>query len=765
MYKGIDANEVFISKIEEIENTLTDVIYNNKKMYEDVNNIIMTDEEKKLHKNCKECWICCDKFNSNNIKVRHHNHITGKYHSTICNRCNLQVKPKIKIPVMFHNLNYDKNVFFKSICKFDKINSNKVSILPDNTQSFKSFSIGNLTFIDTFRFMSTSLEKLIQNVDQDKKIFLRHLAKDDKQFKIMNKKGLFPYDWFDNINKLDASIDELTIDDFNNKQNMSKLKRCDYSWENDYDEDIIYDEWDYFRYVVNTLNIKTFEEYHDFYLNIDVNGLADVFESFRNTSLEYYKLDPCYYVGTPSFAWDAMLLKTKIKLELLTDSDMYQFFERGIRGGQSVIFKKYCEANNKYMITYDENKISTYIIYIDANNLYGEAMSHKIPYKGFKWNTQLTLEDVMNYNEETSDIGYVLEVNLKYPAELHDKHNDYPLAPERLTINKNEKLCGTFMDKNNYIVHIKNLKFYLEQGMELVSINRAVQFEQKTWLKEWIDINTYFRQNAKNDFEKDYFKLMNNSVFGKTMENVRDRIEVKLAFDETYFRKYTSKPNYKNTTKYGDDENFFMLMEMSKNSVKLDKPIYAGFTILDLSKLHMYNFHYTVMKPFYDDKIELLATDTDSFFYKIETDDVYADMYKNKEYFDMSVYGKDSPIYDPTNKKVIGKFSDECEGEIITGFIGVRPKCYSYKLENNKIVKKLKGISKPVVKNTIQYEDYYNCVMDEEVKNKYVDVNAIRTNELTNYSIVQKKKAFSNTDNKRVWNGIDSYAYGHYLIN
>lgn len=175
----------------------------------------------------------------------------------------------------------------------------------------------------------------------------------------------------------------------------------------------------------------------------------------------------------------------------------------------------------------------------------------------------------------------------------------------------------------------------------------------------------------------------------------------------------------------------------------------------------MYKFHYEVMKPLYGDKIELLATDTDSFFYKVETDDVYIDMYKNKQYFDMSVYGVDSPIYDPTNKKVIGKFSDECEGEIISEFVGVKPKCYSYKLENNDVVKKLKGISKPVVKNTIQFEDYYNCVMDNEVKNEYVSVNAIRTDNMTNYSICQNKKAFSNTDNKRVWNGTKSYAYGH----
>jgi hypothetical protein len=759
IYTGKDSDEVFIEKIQELEEELTEIIENEKNKNKET--IIMNSEQKIQYDKCQSCWMCENSFTEENHKVRHHNHFTGEYHSPLCNSCNIQVKPKIRIPVLFHNLNYDKNVFFKSICKFKKIKSNKVSILPDNSQNFKSFSIGNLHFIDTIRFMQDSLENLIKNVAPENMTFLKSLANDDNQFSIMRRKGLFPYEWFNDINKFDISIDELKPEDFDNQLNMSKLKCCNYSWENEYKEDKIYNEWDYFKYVVKTLDIKTFRDYHDFYLNIDVNGLADVFENFRKTSLEYYNLDPCYYVGTPSFAWDAMLLKTKVKLEMLTDSDMYQFFERGIRGGQSVIFNKYAKANNKYMLGYDKKDKSVYIIYIDANNLYGEAMSHKLPYKGFKWNNDITVEDVMKYDEEKSDVGYVLEVNLKYPKHLHDKHNDYPLAPERLVIDKSEKLCGTFNDKTDYIVHIKNLKFYLEQGLELVSINRAVEFKQKAWLKEWIDMNTNFRKNAKNDFEKDYFKLMNNSVFGKTMENVRDRIDIKLAFDENYFKKYTTKPNFKENVKYGNDEEFFHLIELSKNSVKLDKPIYAGFSILDLSKLHMYKFHYEVMKPIFGDKIELLATDTDSFFYKIETDDVYNIMYQNKQYFDMSVYGVDSPIYDPTNKKVIGKFSDECEGEIITEFVGIRPKCYSYKLENNDVVKKLKGISKPVVKNTIQFEDYYNCIMGNDVKNEYVCVNAIRTDNMTNYSICQNKKAFSNTDNKRYWIGTKSLAYGH----
>ena len=266
-----------------------------------------------------------------------------------------------------------------------------------------------------------------------------------------------------------------------------------------------------------------------------------------------------------------MLLKTGIQLELLKDSDMYLFYERGIRGGQSVIFNKYVEANNQYMTEYDEDKEKVFISYLDANNLYGWAMAKKLPYGGFKWIDTVSMETIMNYDENNTDIGYTLEVDLEYPEELHDKHNDYPLAPEKLKLGCCEKLCGTFYAKKDYVIDIRNLKLYLEQGLILKKINRVIQYEQKAWLKEWIDLNTNFRKNAKNDFEKDYFKLMNNAVFGKTMENVRGRVDVKCAFNDDYQKKYVSKPNCKYPPKSIEkDSKEMSIIEMSKKIVKLD---------------------------------------------------------------------------------------------------------------------------------------------------------------------------------------------------
>jgi hypothetical protein len=287
--------------------------------------------------------------------------------------------------------------------------------------------------------MSSSLDNLIKNIPDDNKHFLKSLASNEAEFQLMNKKGYFPYEWFDSIDKLKLPITELKKEDFNNRLKLEELSN---------------DEWDYIQQLIKDLNITTFEEYHDFYLNIDVNGLADVFENFRKTSIDTYKLDPCHYVGTPSFGWDAMLLKTKVELDLMTDCDMYQFFERGIRGGQSVIFKKYAKANNKYLSDYNPNEKSTYISYLDANNLYGVSMSCKLPYGEFEWvnGDDLSINDIMNYNEDTDNKAYVLEVDLEYPNELHDLHNDYPLACEKYQPKGDNcyKLCRKFHEHRPY---------------------------------------------------------------------------------------------------------------------------------------------------------------------------------------------------------------------------------------------------------------------------------------------------------------------------
>jgi len=365
--------------------------------------------------------------------------------------------------------------------------------------------------------------------------------------------------------------------------------------------------------------------------------------------MKNYQLDPAWYLTAPSLAWDAMLKTTGVKLELLTDIDMLLMIKNGIRGGVATISNRYGNANNKYMgEEYDETQPSKYIGYWDANNLYGWAMSKPLPTGGFWWMNDTELKNWKKY-------PCILEVDLECPVRLHDKFNDYPPAPERVvTVNQVEKLIPNLRNKVRYVVHYENLKQYKRLGMKVTKIYRGIKFKQTAWLKPYIDLNTRLRAESKNSFEKDFFKLMNNSVFGKTIENIENRVDIKLVTDETTAEKFAAKPNYEHCSIF--DEHL-VAIHMQKTKLFYNKPIYLGMCILDLSKTLMYDFHYDYIKKKYGNKAKLLFTDTDSLMYEIETEDLYKDITPDiDQWFDTSEFQEGHPSGLPTgiNKKVIG---------------------------------------------------------------------------------------------------------------
>ena len=269
-----------------------------------------------------------------------------------------------------------------------------------------------------------------------------------------------------------------------------------------YDEHILDEDYQHAIKVWDTFNCKTLKDYHDLYLKSDVLLLADVFENFRKTCLKHYKLDPCHYYTAPGLAWDACLKEAKQDLELLKDYDMLMMFERGIRGGITHISKRYAEANNKYMKDYNPNNPSSYIQYLDANNLYSWAMSQKLPTHGFKW-VDYDKNDVINLLEKRdTNKGYIFEVDLEYPKKLWKSHNDYPLAPEKIKVDNVEKLICSFKPKNHYVLHYRNLKQYLEEGMILKKVHRGIKFYQSKWMEPYITKNTDLRKVASSSLKK-----------------------------------------------------------------------------------------------------------------------------------------------------------------------------------------------------------------------------------------------------------------------
>ena len=411
--------------------------------------LVMTEENELDFKSTNHCHICKNQYSEEDIRVRDHCHITGNYRGSAHQDCNLKLRlspNNIQIPVFFHNLRgYDSHFIMQQIGEIAKkyVYKNKkgevcqmdINCIPNNMEKYMAFMSGkNLLFLDSFQFMSSSLDNLTKNLPDDAFIFTQQEFSGE-QLNLMKQKGTYPYDYMDSFQK------------FNNTQ--LPIKKDFFSIL--YNQHITHEQYNHAQTVWNTFDLKTMGDYHDLYLKSDTLLLADIFENFRKTCLQYYELDPCHYFSSPGLSWDAMLKMTKIKLELVTDIDMYQFIEKGLRGGTSYIANRFSEANNKYMENYNENLPSKYIMYLDANNLYGWAMSQYLPTGNFKWLTkeQINKTNLAKYTAE-HDEGLLLEVDLDYPKELHDLHNDYPLAPEKLKVNKNmlseycKKIAGKF---------------------------------------------------------------------------------------------------------------------------------------------------------------------------------------------------------------------------------------------------------------------------------------------------------------------------------
>ena len=773
-YVGDDAAEKYVEKVMQIFNKITYKIHLNEKKKP-----ILNGHEEDEFQKANECYICGEEFKERE-KVREHNHLSGKYRGASCQSCNTKEGKATKlIPVFFHNgSNYDFHFLIEELMKYEDT-YNKVKLLSKSSENYISIDYGSnykkLRFLDTYRFMLKGLSDIAKSMDEFPIL--------EKEFEgdtdLLKQKGFYPYEYMNSSMKFkDKKLPEV-------EQFYSKLKR----------ETITKDEYKHAQRVWEHYNCKTLLDYHNLYLKSDVLILADAFEKFRKFFLKHHEIDPCYCYSAPGLTWQCGLKYTGIELELLTDVDMLQMFEKGIRGGFSgVLGPRHVKAFNKYTSNFetdyrkmDEHEKkeclkrlkegknindffeSNYLLYLDANNLYGWAMSQKLPESDFKWE-----KDSNYYKEIPEGRGCLIECDLKYTEICKKKTHKYPLAPEKMKIKKEElsnyqlnllgdkplgneeKLFLTLRDKEKYIIHNSVLEKYLKLGMKVTKVHRTISFKESNWLAKYINFNTEQRTKAKSDFEKDLWKLMNNSFYGKTLENIRGRSEIKLLTEREEVKKYINKPNFKDSIIFNDS---FVAIENNVTSVKFNKPIYLGQSILDYSKQLMYEFYYDFANKLWE-KNELVASDTDSMILNIKTEDVYKDMEKLLDELDTSGYPRDHPLYSEKNKKVIGKFKDELNGKIINEIVFLKSKAYSYTLTDLSEEKKLKGIGKTTINKDIKFDDYKDCLFNTKIKmNKMCTMNSSKHKIFINEV---NKISMSPFDDKRyiLDNGINTQPFG-----
>ncbi|XP_020297152.1 uncharacterized protein LOC109861765 [Pseudomyrmex gracilis] len=679
----------------------------------------LTPAELERFRNVKCCHVCEQPFERDDMRVRDHCHLTGRFRGPAHFACNLNYKQVYIVPVVFHNLSgYDAHFIIKDVATAFE---GEINVLPVTKETYISFTkhvsstrdednqkCVQLRFIDSHKFLSTSLETLASYLDKSELRVTRTEFSDlsTEDFELLTRKGVFPYEYVDSGDKLletslaprEAFYSSLTS------------------------ETVTESEYAHATNVWQRFNIDNLGSYSDLYLKTDVLVLADVFENFRRECIASYGLDPAHYYTLPGYTWDAMLKYTCVTFELLTDIDMVMFVERGIRGGLSQCSNRYARANNKYARSHDPSEPTSYLMYYDVNNLYG-------------------------------DVGCILEVDLTYPKELHDAHRDLPFCPTRKEPpskhGKNHvKLLATVFNKKRYVIHYLNLQQCLRYGLRLTRIHRVLRFSQSPWLHGYIELNTRFRANATNE-----------------LENVRKYTDVRLVTKwegRCGAEALIAKPNFHSRNVFAED---LVAIELRRLEVLFNKPLYVGMYILDISKTCLYEFHYDYMTPLYGYDCKILYTDTDSLIYHIKCEDVYDDMKRDIARFDTSDYLADNLYNMPrANKKVPGLMKDENNGAVVTEFVGLRAKMYATRVDDSKCTKKVKGMKRSVVARTITFDNYVQCLRNATELTR--QQSCIRSQLHEVFTLSKRKLALSPHDDKRyiIQGSTDTLPWGHYKI-
>jgi len=765
LYSGEEVMEHFFTHLLDERERISKILSKNEPMKP------LTDSERKQHEEATHCSVCEEPFTVDNWKVKEHCHIKGHFRRSCCNNCNLQLKPahvqenkdrRFVINVIIHNLKgYDSHLILKHFNKRMVDKYGDIRVIASNTERYISFEFGSFRFLDSFQFMACSLDELVANLAQDGYEQFIQTNRWSPHPKLVYSKGVYPYEYMDGPLRFKETC----------------LPPIEAFYSNLTERGISNEDYERAQTVWLTFGCETMQDYHDVYLKTDVLLLTDVFEAFRTMSLNIYKLDPAHYYTLPSLSWDALLKMTKVKLDLINDPEIYLFLENSIRGGVSMISHRSSTANNPLVEGFDESQPQKYILYLDMNNLYGFSMKQYLPQSDFRFlsDEEISLLSIDEVGDEAST-GYILEVDLEYPSELHDLHNCYPLAPEKIKIKQemlspyskelsmgaimSEKLVPSLMNKTKYVLHYRNLKLYTRLGLKVTKVHRVLEFRQAPWMEPYIDLNTTQRKLAKSEFAKSLFKLLNNAVFGKTLQNCRHYMDLRLVTSPEKAKKLVAKPTYKYSHRINDD---LVCIELMRPKVCLNKPIYAGFTVLELSKEAMYKFHYDTMKRRYGSNCILILTDTDSLMYEITSDEnVYDHIYEDRALYDTSNYNEENKLFSKENAKVVGLMKDETGGVPIRDVVALKSKLYSFITDKSKIA--AKGVKKSFITQHVTHDLFRHTLENKTVTRAKFRVICSKQHSL--HTVEMDKVCLSAYDDKRyiLSDGVRTLAYGHYEL-
>ena len=659
----------------------------------------LTDAEETSFQAARQCYICEEQLQPPPNRHRDHDHLNGNYRGAACPGCNVNLHHKrFLLPIFCHGL---KEREAHLLIKHMDADKRELRCLPQTVEKMLSLTWGRCRFVDTRAFMDADLPVLVQSLE----------AADPSALKL--------------------------------------AEGC-------------------------TATKKT------------VHELACVFEAFRKHALKDIGLDPAHFVGVPGLAWTAFLRKTKAQIGCFSEGedDMLDFVQSAIRGGVSIIRKRLAVANNPIVPGYDQSKTTSWLQYLDCNSLYPTAMLHKLPIGEFEWLEldDFKMEAVLLWDIEAwtpdNDYGYFAQVDVEYPESLHEAHNDLPFLPEKRAFEPSpamsavaerlglsralaSKLVPNLCKKTEMVVHVSELQQAMKHGLVVTKIHKALKFKQVAFMRPWIDFCVEKRRAAASDFERDFWKLMMNSVFGKTCEQVQNRVDVKFLKQDSSERleHFTNRPQFNDGHIITPN---LLQIELGKCRVKYDKPLAVGAAILGIGKVLLADFWYGCIKAKYP-QAELCMSDTDSLLFYAETPDLYSEMVGDKRY-DTSNYPKDHPLFNAEQAKVPGYFKDETGGRAIAEFVGLRPKMYSVLMADGGPTKVAAGglVLTEAVK--LDHQDYRDALTATAVHS--VEFEQIQSHLHVMSTKTVRRVGLCAYDDK-AWvcdDGIHTLAHGHFQI-
>jgi len=648
-----------------------------------------------------------------------------------------------------HNLRgYDSHF----IVKHYKLRKNTpVSGLACNTQKFRTLDIGKISFVDSLSLLDAGLAELVRDLGADHPYPIIEdsgiYENNHQKSLLLNGKGIYPYEYIESF----ATLSEPTLPPI--EAFYSSLR----------EETVSLEDYNRALETFHAFNCQSLSDYTRLYCHLDVLQLAEIMFEFIAEVQTDFGLDVTNYISIPQLSFDAMLKMTGVKLDHITDMDMALCLENGIRGGVSYVSTRSVDIDR------DGGEIG----YFDYNNLYGWAQRQKLPVSDYAWvpDDELETLDITQIPDD-ADTGYILEVDLEYPTHIRDKHRHMPMAPEHLDIfhpdlseyskqclnvtqlNRaareryhSHKLCGTFYPKKKYLVHYRNLKFYLKHGLVVTKTHRIISFRQSAFTKDYIDFCGEKRRTAISPFKQRMAKLYVNGNFGKFIQNVRKYINVKFVKKEALAAKYVGRPNFICFRVLTDS---LVVIFLKQKSITLDRTFSIGFSILELSKLLMFECFYDIILPrFHRKNVDLILSDTDSFILHLRNHSKRDIQIKLRDIMDFSNLKPNHEFYDTSRAKVPGYLKDEIPNGRILECVAPKSKCYALRSETNSVTtieKKCKGITKPRVKR-LKIESYRECIVSK-VKIK-ATMSRIRVKDHAISTVLQHKICLSSFDDKR----------------